>query len=271
MPIDTPIGRNGWRQGSVLRQADHAKLDENIRSSLRLDASIVVVSHDCDVTNGSYEKEPTVELFVVYPRTEKKGGRTFGKSPREIDFQIRVDGCDTSFIGHASDRYHIDRRILETITPDPQSHLPSESVSLLRSWLAQRYNRSAFPDVFLNRLEQVKDNIESILNREGAEISAILIGIKPDDVDVREDESYEVNLYAVMPVNLYKQASLRTKAQLVIDQLGKLFRKCGGIQLVDAEVRSENEVTLDDMRYLKRFTTDYLSNKKSSSVFFPGT
>lgn len=268
MPIDTPIGRNGWRQGSVLQQADHAKLDKDIRTSLRSDAIVVVISHDCDVTNESYKKEPTVELFVVYPTKEKKGSRTFGKNPREIEFQIRVDGRDINVIGHASDRYHIDRRILETITPDPQSGLPSESVSLLRSWLAQRYNRSAFPDIFLNRLDQVKDDIESILNKEGAEISAILIGIKPDG-DAREDKSYEVNLYAVMPVDLYKQASLRTKAQLVIDQLGKLFRKCAGIQLDDAKVRSENEITLDDMRYLKRFTTDYLSSKKSSSVFFP--
>lgn len=270
MPIDTPIGRNGWRQGSVLRQNDHAKLDEVVRSSLRLNASLVVVSHDCDVTSGSYEREPNVELLAIYPATEKKGGRTFGKNPREIEFQIRVDGRGAAFIAHAGDRHHVDRRILEKVTPDLQSHLTPESVNLLRSWLAQRYNRSAFPDVFGSRLRQIQGDIESILDEQGAEISVILVGIEPAG-EAREDESYEVHLYAVMPVNLYRQAALRTKAQSVIDQLGALFRKCDGIQLTDAEVRSESDVTLNELRYLKRFTPDYLSHKKPSSTFFPNT
>lgn len=268
MPIDTPVGRNGWRQGSILRRDDHSRIDKRLRSSLRTDARLVVVSHDCDVTSGDYNKEPLVEALVAYPVSDKKGGRKFGKNPRELEFPIRLNSSDTSYVAHASERFCIDRQLLEKITPDPQANLAVETVDNLRSWLAQRYSRSALPDEFGNRIEPIKNPMESLLDKKGSDVSAILVGIKPLG-EARTDEPYEVNLYAVMPVDLYKQATLRTKAQALVDGLGKLFRGCAGIHLIDAELRAENDVTLDDMRYLRRFTNDYLShNKPQDAVFF---
>lgn len=269
MPVETPVGRNGWRQGSILRQNDHAELDEGVRTSLRVDARLLIVSHDCDVTSDSYEKEPRVELLIAYPVSEIKGGRKFGKNPRELEFAIRMGGTSLEYIACVFDRFSVDRKLLEDITPDPQANLSADNIALLRSWLALRYSRSAFPDEFENRLRPIKRKIDDILDKKGHDISAIFVAIEPHG-EASADEPYKVLIYAAMPVTLYSQANRRTNVQTVVNELGRLFGNCKGIELVDAELRSESDISLDDMRFLKRFTNEYLShNKPQNAEFLP--
>lgn len=266
MPIDTPIGRQGWRQGSVMRKDNHPKLDDHVRACLLENARVVIASHDCDVTNESYEKEPKVDLIIICPAERRQGRRAFGKNPRELELALQLAGKEVTHVAHGCNRPQNCRKLLENITPDPDAILLPQTVDQLRSWLAQRSNRSVFPDEFGKRISKIQSRIDSILDESGAELSVILMALTPAG-EAGSEETYEVYLYAVMPSDLFANAASRSKAQSVVDSLKGLLRGCNGIKVIDASLKSEGQVTLDDLRHLKRFTSDYLSHKNASSAF----
>src|SRR5271157_5709454 len=115
------VGRNGWRQGSLLPP----ELIQSLRTGARLPWHmsetdlLLVLSHDCDVTNGSFEHEPTVELLRLQGVTERdKDGRFFwGKNPRH--YQIFDDSTGETLLYEAfvHDRLLIPRKLLAAYCP----------------------------------------------------------------------------------------------------------------------------------------------------------
>jgi len=75
-----------WSQGTVV---PHDLLPfGTLPTSVPTDAKLIVLSHDCDLVNLSYEAEPFVELFVARPRAaENRDDLLFnGKNPRKLQF-----------------------------------------------------------------------------------------------------------------------------------------------------------------------------------------
>ena len=108
-----------WSQGTVV---PHDLLPfGTLPTSVPTDAKLIVLSHDCDLVNLSYEAEPFVELFVARPRAaENRDDLLFnGKNPRKLQFFAQANGETRLYEIDVHEKYRVDRRILEKVQPDP--------------------------------------------------------------------------------------------------------------------------------------------------------
>jgi hypothetical protein len=57
-------------------------------SSATTDSKLVVISHDCDLVNASFETEPFFEILIARPKaTNERNSLLFnGKNPRRLQF-----------------------------------------------------------------------------------------------------------------------------------------------------------------------------------------
>jgi hypothetical protein len=153
-PDATEIKTKGWRQGSVLPDAFTRVLTEkDLLPAAEQPQKFLVASHDCDVTNRSFEAEPTVELLRAHllDPSEKDGNYFWGRNPRYYQLERKVEGAPTIWHFSIQDRHWLPRQFLTDFDPDGAFALPRDDVRRLTLWLARRYRRPAFPDAFVDR------------------------------------------------------------------------------------------------------------------------
>jgi hypothetical protein len=248
---------NGWRQGSVASLELTSALREAGWTPPSSDSRLLVLSHDCDVLNSRFSKEPWVELGWLEPVDRPDGLNTRGKNVRLLHLPLRgADGREAWFELGAHSRFAVERRLLCDAAPSSTLSLPKGAKQVLASWLAKRYDRSAFPDAFNRRLPKNRP-LTRALTGGGAFISQLYLGVA--DQELAEDQPYDILLRAVMTVEDFGQPERRTKAENCLQELEGLLGDCAGIEVLEAELVSEAEVTLDDLRVLKRWDFDWLS------------
>lgn len=74
------VRQQGWKQGSVA--------GDDLLGDIKPDSMALILSHDCDVTNPSFDKEPHVELVWLEPLNEPAGPMTLGKNSRELHLRL---------------------------------------------------------------------------------------------------------------------------------------------------------------------------------------
>ena len=252
------IGRSGWRQGSVVRDDLAAKLraESLLPPDIPEGAVFVVISHGCDLTNDSFEKEPQIELLVVRPAT-KQALRLQGRDPRCL--QIPIEGApDGSLLeARAHGRFFLDRQVLLGHSPHAEMRLGDQSRRRLADWLAKRYSRAAFPDEFNRRLQPAQEEIKKLFRQQGDPISELFLTL--EDTELPEEETYGVLVWAVMREADYRRDPVRAEAQGSFDRLLALLNGCKGIS-ADGELRSDADLTLHEIRAAKRWDAwDWLS------------
>jgi hypothetical protein len=145
---DTP-----WRQGHVLTaeatQALGLSHPETPDSTC-----VVVISHDCDLANHDLQVEPHVEIIIGRHLPEGNGNYFWAKAPRSLHVDGLRDDAPTIVELVATDKGAVPKEALAAFTPDTSFSFSGKSLSALRSWLGLRYNRTAFPDPFVNCLSQ---------------------------------------------------------------------------------------------------------------------
>jgi hypothetical protein len=76
------IREAGWRQGAVLRDQDVVALREHMverKIPEPMESGWwIVITHDCDLLNSNFEKEPWFELLRGSPLGKKKHNRGGG-------------------------------------------------------------------------------------------------------------------------------------------------------------------------------------------------
>ena len=72
-------------------------------------------------------------------------------------------------------------------------------------------------------------------------------------------EAYEVSLVATMDTERFVDSPRRQRAQLAVDTVAAKLQACEGVEVIDAALVSEAEISLADERLLRRFDFDYLS------------
>lgn len=261
MSQDNPecIPRLGWQQGSILPGDMVIELKKNsekelLKSVKQLDM-LIIVSHDCDIANRSFEAEPMVELMLArfLPIQSKNASLFSGRNPRKFQFL-----CQSGQLYEISihDRFSISRRLLLSNAPDIRK--PAKDViKQICLWLSKRYFRAAFPDSFNNRIKQGQEAIRNKLKKTGQQITAIYIAVI--DEELQPHEVYEIDIRATMQCEAYKNPDLRREAQDTINLIASKLDQCEGIEVLDNSVVSEAEVSIDDLRILKRWDYDYLS------------
>lgn len=254
------IAQLGWRQGCILPVDMVRNLQESSEKGLPRNINeldlLIVVSHDCDVTNSSFEAEPDAEFILArcVPIETKNASLFSGRNPRRFQFLVQSEQLYEISI---HDRFLIPRQLLTHNAPDVERKLIKDLVKQICLWLSKRYFRAAFPDSFNNRIKKAQDKIRPKLQKTGQEITAIYISVS--DEELESDQVYEIDIRATMQCEAYENIDLRRRAQEIIDLIGSKLNECEGIEVLDSSIVSEAEVSIDDLRILKRWDYDYIS------------
>jgi hypothetical protein len=211
-----------------------------------------VISHDCDITHRSIDKEPFAELIVARRiSTEPAGDRVLLRSPRLLEFEGHVGDEHATYRVSAAERLFVRRERLAGI--DPVGPLGTEPPDLLVAWLANRYIRSAFPDAFNERLGPNQREIKRLLKTGAEHLHSIYIRV--DDEELPPETPYRLIIRGTMLQIDFLVPERRLSAQKAFDSLIALLATCEGIEIADEALVSETEISLDDVRLMKRWST----------------
>jgi len=208
-----------------------------------------VISHDCDLARG-LAKEPWVEVIIVQPITGKVlGDQTRMKNPRALDFNGRLDGAPVTCRALAADRILLPKAVFAGHTP--AGFLDTDPPGLLASWIARRYIREAFPNEFEKRWRPARKAIRDHLQETGTHLDAIFLSL--DGRELGPDETYVVIARGSMLSEDHADPAKRTLAQQALDGAMARLTQCDGIDVEEAILLSEADLSLDDIRLLKRW------------------
>lgn len=260
------IRKNGWRQGQLFRQSDARALAETVGLSIAENALLVLVSHDCDIVHSG-DSEPYVYACVAEPISGEQpdGSRCHGKNSRFLQLPVLV-GKDVAYYEiHAALLVRIDRNTLQTLEPHDSCALNAEATDILSHWLANRFERAAFPDTFNERIRSARSKILDRFKKQGEHLTAVFLTVNPD-TELTSNENYRVNLVGVMRASEFADDPTRIKVSEAIGRVAASLKKCKGIDVLNHEILPETGVSLEDLRYLKRWDLDYLSLREGDDL-----
>ena len=87
---------------------------------------------------------------------------------------------------------------LDSVCADDEPFFLREDCEILVRWLAQRYQRVAFPDAFNAMLASAEKKRKKLHLSLAPDISGLFVELSPDR-DLLCDEQYRVNLLALVP------------------------------------------------------------------------
>jgi hypothetical protein len=173
-----------WRQGAILpRELLNPGV---IPSDLDPHAKLILLSHSCDIVQGSYELEPYVEFFVARPASKPDGSKTKGKNPRCLQLHLVVRGEKELHEISVHEKYRDQRNILEHGEPDTSCSILQGDIRIVGLWAGKRYSRPAFPTAFNNRVSHSSKKIKRALQQYGAKVTGIFILFEPPEDFERE-------------------------------------------------------------------------------------
>lgn len=254
-PVVNPseqIRAAGWRQGSVVLGTD--LLGQGCQHDLA-----VVLSQDCDVLQD-IEVEPVVELLLGYRVAQANSGQLNGRHPRLLDVPVvaRTGQGFARFL--AQDRIFLPKEKLAPVRPSVDVSLPERSLKCMRDWVVRRYVRAAFPDAFNERLRPVRDRLDRLSKSpESAVITGVYVILAERDQELAPDQTYHASVWlAVMGETISSDGEYALAVEFEA-RFRDIFAACEGVRLQALEVRSEDDISLKDLRIAKRFDWDYRS------------
>jgi len=252
----------GWRQGSVLPGplVDQLKTKTTLPADVRNDADLlIVITHDCDLIHGSLENEPFVEVLLAKssPPESQDGQLTFGKNPRRLQFSQKRGTEDKIFEAEINDRFRAPRECLASVPPDGERALDQRTAAMICAWISKRYFRAAFPDTFESRIRPKKTWIRDQLRKNGKYISAIFLMVP--DKELAIGQPYQILMRGTMRVADFEDNNKRETAQTALDKIAAKLADCVDVEVKEWELVSEQDISLDDLHFLKRWDYDSLS------------
>ena len=256
------IRQKAWRQGSVVTAGANLTMFLGPKA-VELEKEVthwVLLSHDCDIHHHDFANEPNVEVIGSKIVTTPDGKLSHGKNPRRL--QIRVHEQWVEF--HAGSRMFIERRHLVDLTPDRTLTFSVENVQFLSTWIARRYVRTAFPDSFNDRIQVQGKNINKLISKEGGAICTLYV-LLSDDAELPDGKAYRIDVVAAMRDEDHNHPEKRVAVENTLEKLCGLLNACGGIKTDKSEVRAERDISLSDVRFLRRLEFDYMSRSESDA------
>lgn len=258
------VKKLGWHQGAVL-SAEHvvAVLPYISSQSLTADgldaAWLIVVSQDCDIVHGSFEVEPYAELVVGRIVDAPDPVKMHGRNPR----MLHLTGHDGETRMHLSVNVHekvrIERALLCPHAPCAARRVDSDDVDVMAEWLAKRYTRAAFPDAFNDRLVPGYKRLDKALKKSGELVTGIFLALSSWD-ELPEGQVYEVLLRVTSKTADLADAQAEKNLAGLVVRLKDAMNSCDGVSVIDAELMSEAQFTLDDLRVFAGWDFDFRSH-----------
>jgi hypothetical protein len=263
---DTP-----WRQGHVLPPEAIQALGlshPNVPDS----TCVVVISHDCDLANDDLQSEPSVEIIVGCYLKKGDGNYFWAKAPRILHLEALHDGVPAVVELIATSKHFIPKQVLAAFTPDTTHSFSGKSLSTLRSWLAVRYNRAAFPDPFVRRLSQFKvdKGLAKLIAPIGKNLSAVYFDVDAgEEIDHSDGSPYDLKIVLVYPPgeDPEQTADEVEKLEASIEALfsKKHFDSTNGvwkgIAMKTCMSISEDDLTVSKTRLLTEWRLEYMTLK----------
>jgi hypothetical protein len=256
------IRRKGWRQGSAVSTLPDVN---GIPTTVGTGpggspCGWILISHDCDIVHHDLDNEPSVEFIAMWPIDAADGNFLHGKNPRRLHMKVGTSAVEF----RAAAMVRIPRASLAELSLVPEMGLPKADADDLVNWVARRYVRSAFPDEFNNRLKTCSKDIHKLFGSGGTDIAAAYLLLSTSE-ELPEGEKYEVDLVLAMREDDFNDTEKRGTANELLGKLTKLFGGCPGISMGEADVKSEGEITLSQLRHLKRLDLDHLSYDEAAA------
>lgn len=260
-----------WRQGHVLPQEAVAEL--GFAHAVLPDATcVVVISHDCDIANDDLSVEPDVEVIIGCLPTTTNGNFSWAKAPRTLHLETIRAGTKATIELTAAAKCIVSKEMLAAFNPDVMYSLSGNSLSALRSWLAVRYNRAAFPDAFNSRLSQfrVDRKLTKLIELLEHRLSAVYFNIDGGvEIDRSDESAYELEIVLVYPPGDDPELTAEDIETLEVAII-KLFDEIHfhqntntwhGIELKTCMSISEDDLTVSQTRLLTQWRLEHITLK----------
>lgn len=262
--MDTWSRSTPWRQGKFLTNETAAELGLTDGDP---DTSVVVVTHDCDLTQPP-EFEPEIEVVVgkLLSKDVVDGNCTNAKNSRKL--HLLINGAKKLFLEiEATKKSRISKFFLIAHTPSIDIHLDKKGKTILQRWLASRYRRSAFPDEFETRLKSNKldKKLADAAKKQGSNIAVIYFDIKNEDI--KSDENYLLDIVILYDTAMDANAAahsaeiLKTKIRDLFESrlYNKSVESWKDIELGYVDVVSDESLSYKDSQLLKAWRLEYIS------------
>ncbi len=244
------------------------------------DALVVVISHDCDILQDA-ANEPCVEVICGRRIAAADGNFTFGKSPRRIHLEldtpegpvaVQLDAPRKHLLPKVSDG----KPALSDAEPVRGWAIAAEHRRALKRWLADRYDRHAFPEEFEERMRRtgVQDRLPKVFADSGYSIVRVFFELDDGEVEAHdgEDDVYSLRIYLVYSTqeDARKAAAVADTAKGRIEVLFKTRCQASStgrtmvwkwIELAEVVVLADSVMTLALANQLTHWHAEYISDR----------
>ena len=247
-----------FKQGSIVKVSD---LYSDDQSKFEGEEFVFVISHDCDIT-AEWEKEPEIEVLKVQIQNDGNQNLIYGKSPREIDLPVFIDGTQKYLKLSQITKTKISKQYNQHVVADECLVITDKGIQLLRSWLSSRYKRHSFPETLAQRLFKLQNKLESRCKSASKAngIIALFINVDPNEEELKDGEPYEIDI-AILYESETAQAeenatALKGDIEKCLQQIEVQFPNSitGNIK-----IRNDAEFTFKDMRSYVEWRFEHLS------------
>lgn len=266
---DTP-----WRQGYALCPAAVAALGL-VHHAEPENTLVMVISHDCDLANANLDAEPDVEVIVGRLIPKAEGNFSWGKAPKTLHLEVACDDKQAFVELQGRRKLTIAKTELAAWAPREHFALEATGLSVLRSWLASRYNRAAFPDAFNKRLEKTDfdKRLAKILAAHGNLISFVYFDLAEfGQQELPDGMPYELVIVLVYPPGDEPADTADTVDEVVV-KVEKLARqRLAGkdgqpselVQFRTCFALSEQDITISHARHLMQWRLEHMTLKSEA-------
>lgn len=261
---DTP-----WRQGHALT-AEAAQALGLSHPESPDSTCVVIVSHDCDLANDALQIEPNVEVIVGHYLSKGDGNYFWAKAPRKLHMDAQKNGTTTVVELVATAKQLISKQALAAFAPDATFLIQSKSLSALRSWLGVRYNRAAFPDLFVSCLSESKvdKRLAKIIEPYGNLLSAVYFNIDGgNEADHSDGSPYKLEIVLVYPPgdDPEQTADKMESLETTIKDLFENRSNANRIVLKNCMSISEEDLSVSKARLLTQWRLEHMTLKSDEA------
>lgn len=269
-----------WHQGDVIEGELLRSLLQYLKTPMDGDIA-VIASHDCDL-----HREGQFELIICTKLDRVDKQYISAKHPRILHLTLESESEHLLLELRQTEKLTLPFHPIEEQAPDKKEYsLSASEKRILKQWLAARYGRPAFPDMFEKRLRRkfnskfnVERKVASILSTYSEFISAVFFEI-PDECknESPPDDLYILKIFIAIDSTKDLDASrkaVESAAQEIEEAFFKVYGEPGNSSDIELELCSailETEITLTMIRRMDQWRVEYISlDKDEDSVVTSG-
>lgn len=221
-----------------------------------------VLTQDCDLVHHDLAGEPKIEVVFARHVDKPDKGYTWSKNAREL--HLRDELLEQSLAFHARDRETIPRWQLCSYLPREVS-LSRDSIKLLARWISRKYFRAAFPSTFNKRIgKKTEEKIKKLLQNSPGHFQEIHIQITSEELP--EDQDYNAIILCIAADEAIEDDEIYESTRELGEKFSALLDACDGINVKKCDVRSKDEVTLEDLDSMQRWDFDSITIRRTDTI-----